>query len=405
MMERYDILCFGDFWDEQKRRRQLVMIGLSNYAEVGRVMYVCLPLTLTSLVKLLMGRALPKIASSWKRIFRHGFLCKTDGVYVLTPIVIMPFLPYPFLQRLGDRLNYYLQRTFIKYYTRRLGFRNIILWVTHPFAQPFLDWEKRRLICYDRTEDFPELEEYTPLQKTWIKERDEDILKEADVVFTQTTAALERLSKRYPQSHLMPNALEPPTPDVVDNGPPKELDGLSRPYIGFSGTLGSRINSELLRHIAQKHPEWSIILVGQVYPVWRAQATKLSSLPNVHLLGLKPRWQLWSYLKVFDVCLIPFVVNPFTNSESPLKLFDYLSAGKPIVSTNLSGVSSFKNVVRIAHTKEEFVSNIEAALKEKDGELVRLRKELAAQNTWDIRARQMLEIIKSCWKAKAKDFM
>ncbi|MFQ6060672.1 MAG: glycosyltransferase, partial [Thermoplasmata archaeon] len=121
--------------------------------------------------------------------------------------------------------------------------------------------------------------------------------------------------------------------------------------------------------------------------------------PNIHFLGKRPYEQLPSYLRGIDVCIIPFEVNEITLSVDPIKIYEYLAAGKPVVSTFLPELQKFGDRVRIAKNREDFENQIREALRE-DGALVSKRIDLARSNTWEERARRISQIIDELLIAK-----
>ncbi|MEI8313783.1 MAG: glycosyltransferase, partial [Verrucomicrobiota bacterium] len=117
---------------------------------------------------------------------------------------------------------------------------------------------------------------------------------------------------------------------------------------------------------------------------------ELERLPNVHLFGLQPYERMPRYLYHFDVCIIPFKLNEVTRATDPVKFYEYVSSGKPVVSVNLPELEQYRDYLYLAATKEEFALNLDAALQERDPGLVERRKELARQNSWN----QRVEAIK-----------
>jgi glycosyltransferase involved in cell wall biosynthesis len=117
---------------------------------------------------------------------------------------------------------------------------------------------------------------------------------------------------------------------------------------------------------------------------------EVTALPNAFYLGKKAYGELPAYLAHFDVATIPFVLNPVTHACSPVKLFEYMAAGKPVVATRMREILKYKSV-RFAGTATEFVAEIEAALKLRENEDHRalLRAEAEA-NTWRARAETLV---------------
>ena len=114
---------------------------------------------------------------------------------------------------------------------------------------------------------------------------------------------------------------------------------------------------------------------------------------NVYLCGWVDYAELPKYIHSFDVCIIPYVINEFTKGIYPLKLHEYLAAGKPIVSTPLPEIEQFLELVRIGKDRSEFEHAITESLKEKNKEIRRQRISIARENTWEKCAESALSII------------
>jgi len=116
---------------------------------------------------------------------------------------------------------------------------------------------------------------------------------------------------------------------------------------------------------------------------------------NIHYLGQKRFDELPNYIKHFDVCIIPYNINNYTETVFPLKFFEYMATGKPIVTTNLPALDEYKDIVGYAKDKEEFMDYIEKALKEEDQVRINERLKIAKANSWDARVEEMIKIIKA----------
>jgi glycosyltransferase involved in cell wall biosynthesis len=146
---------------------------------------------------------------------------------------------------------------------------------------------------------------------------------------------------------------------------------------------------------SQAHPEWSLPLVGAIDDRYCAgELDELRHMPNVHFLGRKDIDQVPYYIKAFDVCLIPYRVDERAQHASPLKLYDYLAAGKPVVTTDYAAAHPFKDVIRIVDSSGAFIGAVEDCLLE-DGRLIAERRRIAADNTWEKRTEQLSCIIES----------
>jgi GT2 family glycosyltransferase/glycosyltransferase involved in cell wall biosynthesis len=162
-------------------------------------------------------------------------------------------------------------------------------------------------------------------------------------------------------------------------GPNTKLSGLEHPIVGYYGAIAEWFDMELLAHVACERPDYHFVLLGGTFNV---DVSALKSLPNVSFLGQQPYVTMPQYLYHFDACIIPFKLNRITEATDPVKLYEYLSAGKPVVSVALPELEYFKDLVYIASDKDEFVAQLDRAVVEEDLELVAARRELARQNTW-----------------------
>lgn len=171
---------------------------------------------------------------------------------------------------------------------------------------------------------------------------------------------------------------------VSENFPrPPELENVTGKIIGFTGNLDSqRIDYKLLKKIALHHPDKTLLLVGPVNNT-EYKTIGLDALPNVIFAGAKKIEELPPYLKYCDCCIIPFLCNTLTKSIYPLKINEYLAAGKSVVSTNFSeDISSFKPYIYLVENHTEFINKINAAIAEYSPEKIATRIDVAKTNAW-----------------------
>jgi UDP-galactopyranose mutase len=167
---------------------------------------------------------------------------------------------------------------------------------------------------------------------------------------------------------------------------PADLAAIPRPRVGYSGLIGKRLDLELIHCIAVHRPDSSVILVGNVDERECEDAlARLRCVPNVHFLGEKPAADVASYIAGFDIGLLPYAINLETRHISPIKMYEYWAAGKPVVSTAIPAAQRHKFAVNVVESYDEFRSMINRLLDDPakyDSE--RLIK-LAAQNSWQSR--------------------
>jgi glycosyltransferase involved in cell wall biosynthesis len=226
-------------------------------------------------------------------------------------------------------------------------------------------------------------------------QEEEGLTRASDLVLVTSRRLLEEQKRYNPNCRLVPNACDFDHFSVSLAPPPEALAGLPRPLIGYYGAISDWFDTTLVADVARRRPEWSFVLIGSTFG---ADLTPLQGLSNVHLLGEQPYSALPAYLHAFDVCIIPFRLTPLTEATNPVKLYEYLSAGKPVVSVPLPEIEAVasEGLVYTASGAEAWVQVVERALREDTPERQAARRHFARQNTWEIRwatIRPMIEAL------------
>ena len=157
------------------------------------------------------------------------------------------------------------------------------------------------------------------------------------------------------------------------------LAGVPHPIVGYYGAIAQWFDIDLLAHVARARPQITFVLLGGAFDV---DLSPVKALPNVRLLGQQPYETMPQYLYHFDACLIPFKINRVTEATDPVKVYEYLSGGKPVVSVALPELAPYADCLYIATDRDDFVRQLDAALAERDPALRTRRQDLARQNTW-----------------------
>lgn len=154
-----------------------------------------------------------------------------------------------------------------------------------------------------------------------------------------------------------------------------------RPSIGYYGAIAEWFDAAVVVELAERRPDWDFVLVGATYG---GAIARLAKLPNVSLPGEQAYESLPEWIGRFDVSIIPFRRMPLTEATNPVKVYELLAAGKPVVSVPIPEVAALAPLVRLASTAEEFEREIEAALSEEPG-AAGARRAFAREHTWDRR--------------------
>ena len=175
---------------------------------------------------------------------------------------------------------------------------------------------------------------------------------------------------------------------------PEELKGVTGKVIGFTGNLDHlRVDYKLLKNIALAHKDKTLLLVGPINNTEYAEIG-LDKLPNVIFTGSKDINILPQYLQHMDCVLIPFLCNTLTKSIYPLKINEYLAAGKSVVASNFSeDIRSFKDVIGIAKSESEFINQIDIAINNNSEQTIKERVAVAESNSWKARVDQFWDIV------------
>jgi GT2 family glycosyltransferase len=164
--------------------------------------------------------------------------------------------------------------------------------------------------------------------------------------------------------------------------PNGRLATVPHPIVGYFGAIADWFDVDLMTRLARERPHYQFVLLGGVFGV---DVRGLDALPNVSLLGQQPYADMPEYLHHFDVCLIPFRINPITQATDPVKLYEYLAAGKPVVSVALPELEPCREHVYLAASADDFLAQVDAAVAERDPARAERRRQFAAANTWAAR--------------------
>ncbi len=256
----------------------------------------------------------------------------------------------------------------------------LVLWVSNSELALWLHRMLRPVLtCYHRLDDFGAMD-------ATLARLERSLEQIADLIFVVSPYLQEQHRRNGREAVLLPNAVDTTffAQALHDSTPiPADLRALPSPRIGFVGWLHPKwIDIDLLLSLARCRPDWSFAVIG---PKVDWHPTNLPS--NLYLIGQRPYHQIPAYLKGLDVCLVPFKDNAITLGASPLKLYEYLAAGRAVVSTPVPDLSTFADVVWCAQNKEGFLDLIEEALQTAhDPVLQRQRLEAVAPHSWERRA-------------------
>jgi glycosyltransferase involved in cell wall biosynthesis len=267
-----------------------------------------------------------------------------------------------------------------------LGFRDSLVIAGLPHALDLLPRLPRpRLLVYHCADDYASVRGFPRSLSTL----EAELCRRADLVITTSEPLCRARRPLNPHTHWIPNGAN------VDHfgapaAPAAELQQATpRPTVGFVGAIAQWVDLDLLWFLADIRPAWRLVLVGPI----GQDVSALRRLPNVHLLGPRPYSSLPSFLAAMDVALVPFVRDAVTANADPIKVYEYLAAGVPVVATDLPGLRRLDHVVRLAGNTRDFLRAIDEALVAGRDSGAAERRVEAARHSWDNRFDTFSELV------------
>ena len=287
-------------------------------------------------------------------------------------------------------INYILDGLYLRFLIANFKPQRIILWVSSPaylFSIPFIG--KTDLLIYDRLDDFANMPGFGKETKFW----DLILAKKADVVFSSSKKLNDFAKLHSRKPIILRNAVEYAHFDVSNKEVtcPPDLFSIPEPRICFVGVIGDWIDLELVAKVAISHPQWHFVFIGP----YKSKKNSYTTVPNIHFLGKKSYSTIPSYLAHIAICLLPFKITTLTNSVNPVKLYEYLAAGKPIISTRIAESILLKDFLTLVDSPDELSDAILKLLNSKNERQTKKGQIFARSNDWNSRVQLVEEIFSS----------
>jgi glycosyltransferase involved in cell wall biosynthesis len=381
------IIAFSKDWHEDPTSNHHV---LRELAKTRRVLWLNSLATRKPNIK--SARDLGKIKRKLSE-FTKGAINVENDLWVATPLV----LPLP-QSRVASWINRQILLLTIQALQAQLRIDKFHLFTFLPNTAPYVGTLGEQLAfyyCVDEWATFPGLDR----AGTIAMER--QLLERVDATFTTSLALRDNKAEHCKHTFLAPHGVDHAKfARALDDALsiPADLAALPGPRIGFFGTLRDFLDYDLMAYVAKARPNWSLALIGQEL----CDIGPLKGLPNVHLLGQKKHDELPAYCKGFDVGLVPYRIDSEVKFINPLKLREYLSAGLPVVSTNMPEVQPYAHLCHIADTGDQMVAAIERALEGRSRKARLARSELMKEETWEARVASILRTIEQFEARKAQ---
>ncbi len=259
--------------------------------------------------------------------------------------------------------------------------------VEHSFWRPLAEIIDSSFLVYDCMDNHAGFRH----NSRHILSEEEALIRSADKVIVTADKLFEMIKDIRP-AVMIPNAVEY---EHFSDKPSQLKIASDRPVVGYLGAISSWFDIDLVVEAANVYPDWDFHLVGEVTDLSIKNAEKLS---NIHFWGEVPYEDAPSYVHAFDVCIIPFKINELTECTNPIKAYEYLAAGKPVVTTDMHDLRGMHSEIRTAETAQKFIEALKTAMDEHSShDLIHVRQQWAKGHSWTNRAQQFEDVIHSCF--------
>ena len=391
MMEGKDIVLISNqmlddrYWTS---KQYITMELIKN----NRVLYVEANYSFGKLLSGMMGKKWPVVP--------FGKLHdEKNNLSILTPY---PRLPYRNHFQWVGWLNQKLLLAKIRWATKKLDFECPILWTFLHQTADLIGKLDESVAVYHCVDDWSALLPMAGMGKPERICKDEKkLISRVDLVFRVSAQLLNYLKIPNTKVFDIPNGVDIDlfNPErFSDESSQDDMKDIPRPIIGFSGSIGKWIDIELLIQVSKRFEKESLVIIGLNEK--NPNIHKLQQLKNVHFLGMKSREEVPQYISGFDVCLMPFNRTEVGKGLLPLKMFEYLALGKPIVATSSEVLKQFEKVLYLADDKDAFVQEIENAMGDHDRTNSDSRRKYALKYSWKNRVSDYLVAIQTFFNNK-----
>ncbi len=249
------------------------------------------------------------------------------------------------------------------------------------------------LIYYDYIDEISS--DISPGLGTMCLERHRDLLKDEEILLVASSDNLYKTATKYRSANtiLVPNGVRLEDWVINDDPPvPQELKVIieqKKPIAGYYGNFATWMNYKFIIALSKNRPNINIVMIGHDYDFKKGDfsESRISELPNVYILPAKKYCDLKYFSRFFDIGIIPFREYELTKSVSPVKMFEYMAQGIPVVATGLQECKKYSSCLN-AENDSDFIQKVDQALTLiNNSDYLNLLSRDAQDNTWEVRGK------------------
>jgi len=260
-----------------------------------------------------------------------------------------------------------------------------IMVITAPNASHYIGIFNEVRTVYYCVDDFAE---WPGLEKSLIQKMEEELIRKADVFVATSQDLFDKLAKFGKPTYLLTHGVDYELFQKESRTEHRLLEGIPKPRVGYFGLVDERSDQQLLISLAKRMPDISFIITGNI-------ATDISTFKrfgNIYFTGSIPYHELPAMAKGWDVCMLPYKINRLTDAIQPLKIKEYLSTGKPVVSTPIKEARKLKEFVAIADNVDSWETHIRALINDKNFNNLDKQSNFLQKESWAKKAEIFFKI-------------
>ena len=322
-----------------------------------------------------------------------------DNIWVLSPLVLPKWN-----NKAIKKFNYSLIALRLKIFRFLNHFDTHCLWTYHPYILPLIKKLKTQKNYYhivDNISAVPGIDQQS------FEQAEQALFEKLSAIFVTSVTLQADYQKKSPK---LPVIYSPNVVDVLHfaqarklSSEPVDLADIKKPRLVYCGVLSDfKVNFKLLTEVAKAKPEWEIVLIGEEREGQQSTVlANLKQLPNVHCLGYRPYKELTDYLSSMDIGILPLQDNTYTRYMFPMKFFEFLAAGLPVVSTKVAALVPYEGYFYLGNSTEQFIEAISQCLTDHEKKGALSVDEMRATYSWDARMTEVISTMNENMRAHA----